>query len=111
MIPPPGCQDGDHARGGAYVYLLRSLNQQSYYVGWTTDLPRRLAEHNSGQTRYTHTRGPWKVMAYESYMNREAAKRRERQLKRNPRMLALFKKRATNVFRSRPSAGLSQVVG
>jgi len=94
----------------AVVYLLRSVKDGSSYVGWTTDLRRQLEEHNAGKTPYTQTRGPWKLVKYETYEASEAAKQRERHLKRNPRMLSLFKKRATNVFRT-ARGGPRQVVG
>ena len=94
----------------AFVYLLRSVKDGSSYVGWTTDLRRRLEEHNAGKTPDTQTRGPWKLVAYETYEDSEAAQQRERNLKRNPRMLSLFKKWAINVFRT-ASGGPRQVVG
>ena len=57
MIPPPAWQE--RALSLSYVYLLRSLKTGKFYVGWTTDLNRRLSEHNSGESHYTKSRGPW----------------------------------------------------
>ena len=110
MIPPPGRQGGGRVKGEACVYLLRSLTTQQYYLGWTTDLARRLEEHAAGQSAYTKARGPWALVGYERYENHAAAKHRERMLKRHPRQLAQFKKRILNVFQT-ASGGLGQVVG
>lgn len=94
MIPPPHGEA--ETQKTAYVYLLKSLQTDRFYLGWTTDLKRRLSEHNSGKSYYTRTRGPWKLVGYEMYTNTNDAKRRERALKHNPRMLFLFKKRVLN---------------
>lgn len=79
-------------------------------MGWTTDVSRRLAEHNAGESVYTKAYRPWELIGYEVANDPETAKQRERALKCNPRMLALFKKRALNVFRT-ASGGHKQVVG
>jgi len=88
MIPSPVSQ------GGAYVYVLQSVRTGKLYLGWTTDLQRRLEQHQTGQSRYTRSRGPWELVAYEHCASREAAKQRERLLKRNPRMRFFVIKRA-----------------
>jgi putative endonuclease len=92
MIPPPDYQG--NLKNMAYVYLLRSLSKGIFYLGWTTNLKRRLDQHNNGESSYTKSRGPWQLMTYETYANSQQAKARERQLKQNPRMFSLFKKRA-----------------
>ncbi|MCL5782238.1 MAG: GIY-YIG nuclease family protein [Patescibacteria group bacterium] len=38
-----------------YVYILQSKANQSYYIGVTSDLKRRLKDHNSGNSKYTST--------------------------------------------------------
>lgn len=80
----------------SYVYLLRSMKDGKFYLGWTTDLKRRLEEHNNGLTRSTKSRRPFELVDYETYPSPELAKKRERTLKHCPRMLSLFKKRALN---------------
>ena len=112
MIPPPACQERADMKVG-YVYLLRSVKRDKFYLGWTTDLNRRLTEHNLGKSRYTKSRGPWELVGYERYSNPQVAKLRERTLKRNPRMLSLFKKRALTSRRDPTTQGwlARQVVG
>lgn len=59
MIPPPA-NGGAARRRRAYVYLLRSRQDASDYVGWTTDVLRRLGEHNQGLGTYTRRTRPFK---------------------------------------------------
>lgn len=80
----------------SYVYLLRSIKDGKFYVGWTTDLKRRLDEHDAGLTPSTKYRRPFELVGYETYGSPDLAKKRERTLKRCPRMVYLFKKRILN---------------
>ena len=80
----------------AFVYLVRSRQDETSYVGWTTEPLRRLVEHNSGLSTYSRRKSPWQLMGFEPCHSAEEAKARERALKHNPRMLRLFKKRLLN---------------
>lgn len=51
------------------------------YKGYTTDLIRRLKEHNQGLNFSTKSKKPWKIIHYEAYLNEKDAKRREKYLK------------------------------
>ena len=64
-----------------YVYLLQSLKNQSLYIGYTTDLKKRLEYHNHGRNISTKSYMPWQLIHYESYRNEDDAKRREKYLK------------------------------
>jgi predicted GIY-YIG superfamily endonuclease len=45
-----------------YVYLLRSASHPDQrYVGMTSDLKARLAEHNAGRSPHTSKYVPWKL--------------------------------------------------
>jgi putative endonuclease len=65
-----------------YVYIVR-CSDSSYYTGITTDLSRRLSEHNSvhGGARYTRPRRPVTLVYHETANSRSAASRREYQIK------------------------------
>jgi putative endonuclease len=76
-----------------YVYFLASESTKWVYIGWTTDLQRRLAEHNAGESTYTKHRGPWKLIYYEAYLNREDAEEREKHLKHHANGIGILKKR------------------
>jgi putative endonuclease len=66
-----------------YVYVLLSLKNNSLYIGFTTDLRRRLKEHNQGLNCSTKPYLPRKLIYYEACLNELDAKRRERYLKTN----------------------------
>lgn len=65
-----------------YVYLLR-CNDNSLYTGITTDLKRRLHQHNNSKqgAKYTRARRPVALVFSEEASNRSAASKREHQVK------------------------------
>ncbi len=65
-----------------WVYILQSEQDDSFYVGYTSDLQRRIAQHNSGETRYTATKKPWNLVHTESYPDKSQAIKREIYIKR-----------------------------
>jgi putative endonuclease len=65
-----------------YVYILRCADN-SLYTGETSDLDHRLAKHNEGTAcTFTRARRPVVLVYSETHATREAARARERQLKR-----------------------------
>jgi predicted GIY-YIG superfamily endonuclease len=65
-----------------YVYLLQSeayVDQR--YVGLTSDLKERLAEHNAGKSLHTSKYGPWKLVTYVAFSDERKAEIFERYLK------------------------------
>lgn len=67
--------------GVCYTYILECADG-SFYTGWTTDLERRLQEHNRGQgARYTRSRLPVRLHYQEDHEDRSAAMQREHELK------------------------------
>ena len=67
-----------------YVYLIKSKKTDGcYYLGCTSDLRRRLVEHNTGKSFYTKDKGPWEVRYYEAFYSKNDAFNREKQLKKN----------------------------
>ena len=64
-----------------FVYLLR-CSDDTLYCGWTTDLKRRLAAHNSGKgAKYTRTRRPVELVYFEELENKSSAMKREYEIK------------------------------
>lgn len=65
-----------------YVYIVRCADQ-TLYTGWTNDLKRRMAAHNSGQgAKYTRSRRPVKLVYAEACDDKRSAMQREWQIKR-----------------------------
>lgn len=63
------------------VYAIRSRAKPYIYVGMTTDLDRRLKEHNDGKSRTTRPYRPFKPIHTEVFSTRLEARAREKQLK------------------------------
>ncbi len=65
-----------------YVYVLQSeafVGQR--YVGITSDLRKRLAEHNAGKSPHTSKYAPWRLMTYVAFSDEQKAEIFERYLK------------------------------
>ena len=65
------------------VYVIR--NQQGvFYKGQTSDLPKRMQEHNNPDgsfKSFTKNKGPWELIYSEEYSTRSEAMLREKFLK------------------------------
>ncbi len=73
-----------------FVYILE-CNDGSLYTGITTDVVKRLDEHNSSEkgAKYTKARRPVKLLYSESSTNRSTASKREYEIKRFTRLKKL----------------------
>ncbi len=64
-----------------FLYLLR-CRDGSLYTGVTTDVPRRLRQHEHGKGgAYTRSRLPVRLLYQENHSDRSSALRREAQIK------------------------------
>ena len=69
----------------AYMYVVE-CRDGSYYTGYTTDVKKRLAVHNSGKgAKYTRARLPVKLIYVEGFASKEEAMSAEVLLKRKKR--------------------------
>ena len=69
----------------AYMYVLE-CRDGSYYTGYTTDVRRRLAVHNSGKgAKYTRARLPVKLIYAQGFSSKAEAMSAEALLKRKKR--------------------------
>ena len=65
-----------------HVYILYSSLRDRYYIGYTgDDMQERLRRHNSNHKGFSGKTGDWKVVYVEVYSIKEAATRREREIK------------------------------
>jgi len=65
----------------ATVYILRNEMTGRHYVGSTTDLARRLRDHQRGNTPSTRQPGPWVLVYREDYSDLSSARKREKEIK------------------------------
>jgi putative endonuclease len=77
-----------------YIYILYSYKDHGLYIGYTTDLKKRLITHTSGKVFSTRDRRPLKLIHYEYFVNEKDAKAREEYLESGygPDQLAHFLK-------------------
>jgi putative endonuclease len=67
--------------GAHYVYVLRCADD-TLYTGYTTDVDRRIAEHDAGEgAKYTRGRTPVDLVYTETFGSRSAACSREAEIK------------------------------
>ena len=64
-----------------HVYVLECADG-TFYTGYTTDVPRRVAEHDAGEgAKYTRGRTPVTLVHREAHETRSGALSREHDLK------------------------------
>lgn len=60
-----------------YIYILLCIDN-TYYTGFTTDVQKRLIEHNAGKgAKYTRGRTPCKLVYTEIFEDKSSAMKRE----------------------------------
>ena len=64
-----------------YVYVLRSVSDGGFYIGYSANLQQQFEQHLQGDSFATSHRGPWKLIYYEAYLEQADALGRERYLK------------------------------
>ncbi len=70
-----------------YTYILK-CSDSTLYTGITTDIERRLKEHNGTMAwgaKYTKIRQPVELLYHEEYSNRSEASKRESEIKKMTR--------------------------
>ena len=65
-----------------FVYIIQSEIDGTFYKGFTTNITKRLEEHNTGKSRYTSHKIPWKLVYLEEFSSKKNALIREKQIKR-----------------------------
>ncbi|MEG8948039.1 GIY-YIG nuclease family protein [Rosettibacter firmus] len=58
-----------------FTYIIFSKSKNKFYVGSTNDLSRRLAEHNSGQTKSTKSGIPWDLVFFKEFSSKAEARK------------------------------------
>jgi len=65
------------------VYILYSLKDDKFYIGYTSDFSRRMSEHEQGKSKSTAPRRPFVPILCEYYYSKSVALRRELYFKTN----------------------------
>ena len=60
-----------------FVYILFSQKDHLLYIGYSSNLEKRVADHNSGNTKSTAHRRPLQLIFCEGYLYKEDAMKRE----------------------------------
>ena len=76
-----------------YVYIIQSLIDRSFYIGFSNNPFRRIMQHNHANTGYTATKKPWVIIYCEKHASKTNAIKREKQLK-NCKNTKVYKKLA-----------------
>ena len=64
-----------------FVYILQSADGR-FYTGYTTDLDRRLKQHQSGSgSKFTRSFGAKKILHHECFSDKSSALKREAEIK------------------------------
>lgn len=65
-----------------YVYVIRSIKHpDQMYVGHTSNMKKRLSDHNCGTTAHTEKYKPWKLEVYIAFCDEMKAIEFEKYLK------------------------------
>lgn len=60
-----------------FVYVLRSLKDGLFYIGFSENLKQRLVDHNAGKNVSTKSRRPLELIFFEGFPSKVDALRRE----------------------------------
>ena len=61
-------------RATYYVYIIRSIDfTEQTYIGFTSDLKKRIAKHNEGGSRHTSKFKPWELLWYCAFPDKHQA--------------------------------------
>ena len=64
-----------------YVYILRSIKFGKFYIGHTSDLEKRINDHNRDKVRSTKSYLPRSLVLKEDYSTKSEAYKIEMQIK------------------------------
>ena len=65
-----------------FVYITQGLKDDSYYIGSTQNIEKRLQRHNQGRSQYTKSKKPGKLVYSEGHSAKSSAIKWENQIRR-----------------------------
>lgn len=89
IVPPFGrgpassaaAEDGTQLTMNFSVYILKSQKDNSYYIGVTNNLARRISEHQKCLSKSTKNKTPWHLVYQEDFDTIKSAYQREKEIK------------------------------
>ncbi len=75
------------------VYILRGKKNGKFYIGCTSNIEKRMKEHNEGKNYYTRRMLPVEIIYAEVYKSKKDAYEREKKLKHHGSALRNLKLR------------------
>ena len=60
-----------------FTYILLSLSDRKFYIGYTENVFKRLEQHNNGENQSTKARIPFELIYFEAHRSKKDAIRRE----------------------------------
>jgi putative endonuclease len=84
------------------VYVLYSLKDHQFYIGYTANFKRRMVEHSEGRSKSTACRRPFVCVFCEYYLSKSDALRREQYFKTTPgkRVLRLMLQESLSLIKA-----------
>lgn len=82
-----------------FVYILQSKKDQQLYIGCTSDLKKRIEQHNEGKSFHTKKYSPWRLIYYECFISKKDAYNRESSLKLHAQGLRRLKERLLHTLK------------
>ena len=64
-----------------HTYVLYSLRDSKLYIGYSSQIEKRIQQHSNGEVMSTKHRRPLKLIYYESHLSARDAIRREKYFK------------------------------
>src|SRR3989344_2275714 len=83
-----------------YIYIIRSLKNNRYYIGSCKNVQARLEQHNRGESMSTKPYRPWLFVYSENFDTLSEARKREFQIKswkKSSKIEKLFSPRRSKV--------------
>jgi putative endonuclease len=68
-----------------FTYLIKSTRSESYHIGISKNVEKRIAEHNSGKLKTTSKNKPYTLVYKKEHESYEEARKHEKWLKKKNR--------------------------
>ena len=79
--------------------MIESEVDGSFYKGFTTDYLKRVVQHNKGESKFTRSKMPWKLIFVQQFMNKSEALIQEKKLKKcNKKYLLWLTEQKVNIL-------------